>query len=219
MRWSTRPESVMTTIRSRAGVSATTSRCRTVEVDSVGYCTIATRRVSWASSRTARAGRRRDPRRSPGTAGSRRPKWTTADVVDPIDELAVALLGGHPARAGVRLGDVALGPAPPCRRHRCAGDAEVVAFHQRLGSRSAPLGRDEVGDDGAEHLKATVVGKPIWYTSPSSPFWSSAAQLVPRPGECRDGAHRLFARRRRGHQRLALLRCWMPGPGGRDGTQ
>ena len=59
----------MTTIRSRAGVSATTSRCRTVEVDSVGYCTIATCRVSWASSRTAR--RRTSSRSTPDSRNCR----------------------------------------------------------------------------------------------------------------------------------------------------
>ena len=38
------------------------------------------------------------------------------DVRQPVDEQAVALVGRHPARAGVRLGDVALAPrAPPCR--------------------------------------------------------------------------------------------------------
>ena len=37
-----RPESVMTTMSNRAGVSATTSRWRTVEADSVGYWTTAT---------------------------------------------------------------------------------------------------------------------------------------------------------------------------------
>jgi hypothetical protein len=53
-RWSTRPESVMSTSISRAGVTASTSRCRTVERLSVGYCTTATCRVSCASSRTLR---------------------------------------------------------------------------------------------------------------------------------------------------------------------
>ncbi|CFE73880.1 Uncharacterised protein [Mycobacterium tuberculosis] len=44
----------MTTISSRAGVSAITSKWRTVDVDNVGYCTTATWRVSCASNRTAR---------------------------------------------------------------------------------------------------------------------------------------------------------------------
>ena len=44
----------MTTSSSRAGVSAITSRWRTVDTDSVGYCTTATCRVSWARVRTAR---------------------------------------------------------------------------------------------------------------------------------------------------------------------
>jgi hypothetical protein len=45
---------VISTSMSRAGVSATTSQCRTVERVSVGYWMTATCRVSWASSRTLR---------------------------------------------------------------------------------------------------------------------------------------------------------------------
>ncbi len=113
------------------------------------------------------------------------------DVVDPIDELAVALLGGHPARAGVRLGDVALGfQHRHVVAHRGAGDAEVVAFHQRLGT-DRLLGRDEVGDDGTEHLKATVVGTSHLVHLQVVPILrSSAAQLAPTPGECHATAHR-----------------------------
>ena len=144
MRWSTRPESVITTSSSRAGVSATTSRWRTVEVDSVGYCTMATCRVSCASSRTAR--RSTSSRSTPVSRNVRmaRPlrRRQRLDVVDPVDELAVALLGGHPARAGVRLGDVALGlQHGHVVAHGRARHPEVVPLDAATWSRSAPWWR------------------------------------------------------------------------------
>jgi hypothetical protein len=70
------------------------------------------------------------------------------DVVQPVDELAIALFGGHPARAGVWLGDVPLGLQD---RHvvadGCAGNAEVVPLDERLRT-DRLLGGHEVGDDG-----------------------------------------------------------------------
>ncbi len=54
MRCSTRPVLRISTARSLVGASATSSMWRTVEPESVGYCTIATWWVSWASSRTLR---------------------------------------------------------------------------------------------------------------------------------------------------------------------
>src|SRR6476660_4582248 len=117
MRWSTRPESVINTSRSRAGVRATTSRCRTLDVDNVGYCTTATWRVSWASSRTAR---RSTSSRS--TPDSRKDKIARRSEDGPLDE-------------------------------RLRTD--------RL------LGRHEVGDDGTQHLEATVVGATQLFTYPS----------------------------------------------------
>ena len=57
----------------------------------------------------------------------------------PVDEQPVALVGGHPAGAGVRLGDVALllqhGHVVA---HGRAGDAEVVPLDDRSWSRPAP---------------------------------------------------------------------------------
>jgi hypothetical protein len=44
----------ISTTSSRVGASRTSSTWRTVERESVGYCTTATWRVSWASSRTER---------------------------------------------------------------------------------------------------------------------------------------------------------------------
>ena len=89
------------------------------------------------------------------------------DVVEPVDELAVALLGGHPARAGVRLGDVALGLQDGhVVAHGGAGDAEVVPLDERLRT-DRLLGGHEVGDDGAQHLEATVVGATQLFTYPS----------------------------------------------------
>ena len=54
VRWSTRPLSAISTSISRAGVSGTTSRWRTLALVSIGYWTTATCRVSCASSRTER---------------------------------------------------------------------------------------------------------------------------------------------------------------------
>jgi len=53
--------------------------------------------------------------------------------MEPVDELAVALLGGDAAGAGVRLGDVALGLEDGhVVAHRCAGYAEIVPLDQRF---------------------------------------------------------------------------------------
>ena len=88
------------------------------------------------------------------------------DVVEPVDELAVALLGGHSPGAGVRLGDVALGLQ---HRHVVADGrgrhTQVVTLHQGLRT-DRLLGGDEVGDDGAQHLEATVVGTSHWLSPP-----------------------------------------------------
>ena len=98
------------------------------------------------------------------------------DVVEPVDELAVALLGGHPARAGVRLGDVALGlQHRHVVAHGRAGDAEIVALDEGLGA-DRLLGGNEVGDDGAQHLEATVVGTTHCSPPTASILRSSTAQ-------------------------------------------
>ena len=106
-RCSTRPVERISTTSTRAAVSGTTSTCRTVERDSVGYCTIATCRVSWASSRTLRC-----TTSSRSMAPSSRvaiARLSAAlqrlDLAEPVDEQPVALVGGDPAGAGVRLGD------------------------------------------------------------------------------------------------------------------
>ena len=61
------------------------------------------------------------------------------DGGEPVDEQPVALVGGDPPGAGVRLGDVALvlerGHVVADRRRR---DAQVVPLDQRLGARPAP---------------------------------------------------------------------------------
>ena len=80
------------------------------------------------------------------------------DVVDAVDELAVALFRGHPPGAGMRLGDVALGLQ---HRHVVAdgraGDAQVVTLDQ--GFRTDRLLRGhKVGHDCAQYLETTVVG-------------------------------------------------------------
>src|SRR5271154_6565932 len=130
-RWSTRPVSVITTISSRAGVNAMTSRCRTVEVDTGLQKTL---------DGTPLCGR----------------QWF--DVVKPVDELAVALFRRYPTGAGVRLSDVALGLEDGhIVAHRRGRDAEIMPVPQRLRA-DRFLGGDEVGDDRAQHLKAALVG-------------------------------------------------------------
>src|SRR6185312_10918550 len=61
-----------------------------------------------------------------------------------------------------RLSDVALGLE---HRHVVADgrrrDAQVMALHQRLGT-DRFLGGDEVGDNGPQHLKPTVIGTSHW---------------------------------------------------------
>ena len=185
MRWSTRPESVITTSSSRAGVSATTSRCRTLDVDSVGYCTTATCRVSCASSRTAR--RSTSSRSTPDSRNVRiaRPLRSRQrlDVLEPVDELAVALLGGHPARAGVRLGDVALGLQ---HRHVVAhgrtGHAQVVPLDQRSSSRSAPWSATKSATMARSTSKRRSSALPIVHLPPASwhPFYGHQQGQTPR---------------------------------------
>src|SRR5262249_46410482 len=89
------------------------------------------------------------------------------DVVQPVDELAIPLLRGHPARAGVRLGDVTLRLQDRhVVAHGGAGHAEVVTLDERLRT-DRLLGRDKVGDDGAQYLETTVVGATQLFTCPS----------------------------------------------------
>ncbi len=102
------------------------------------------------------------------------------DVIEPIDELPVALLGGYPPGAGVRLGDVALGLQ---HRHIVADrrrrNPEIVPLYQGFRA-DRFLGGDEVGDDRAQHLETTVVGashrrSPPWPVH----FTGSAASGTP----------------------------------------
>ena len=61
------------------------------------------------------------------------------DLRQPVDEQAVALVGGHPARAGVRLGDVARPPpARPCRCARWRWRRRGCAARRSSSSRRAP---------------------------------------------------------------------------------
>ena len=89
------------------------------------------------------------------------------DFVEAVDELAIALLGGHPARTGVWLSDVAL-----CLQdshivaNRRARYAEIVLLDEGLRT-DRLLGGHEVGDDGTQHLEATVVGATQLFTCPS----------------------------------------------------
>ena len=132
----------------------TSSTWRTVERASDGYCTTATWRVSWASSRTVRS-----TTSSRSTAPSRNVRDGALlggahrlDGREPVDEQAVALVGGHPPGAGVRLRRSAPPPrARPCRCGRSrARRRGWCRSTQRLGA-DRLVGRDVVLDDGAQH--------------------------------------------------------------------
>ena len=161
MRWSTRPESVMTHQQQPGRGQRDHLEVPHRRRDSVGYCTTATCRVSWASSRTAAAQHvvEVDPgleeRQDRAPLGRRQ----RLDVVEPVDELPVALVGGDAARAGVRLRDVALvlqhGHVVADGR---AGHPEVVPVDQRLGAdrllggaRSRRRSRAAPRSDGRRH--------------------------------------------------------------------
>ena len=125
----------------------------------LGYCTTATCRVSWASSRTVRC-----TTSSRSTAPTRnaldRPALGRGERLDPgqpVDEEPVALVGRHPAGAGVRLADVALllqhGHVVA---HGGRGDAAGVPLDQGLAA-DRLLGGDVVLDDGAQHVELAIV--------------------------------------------------------------
>ena len=149
----------MTTISSRAGVTAITSRWRTVDVDKrrVLHHRHLTGQLSQQPHRTAQHVVEVDTGLQEALDRPPLGRRQRLDVVDAVDELAVALLGGHPPGAGVRLGDVALGLQ---HRHVVAdggaGHAQVVPVDEGLRT-DRFLGGDEVGNDGAQHLEATVV--------------------------------------------------------------
>ncbi|SHU40718.1 Uncharacterised protein [Mycobacteroides abscessus subsp. abscessus] len=79
------------------------------------------------------------------------------DVLEPVDEFAVALFRGNAPRAGVRLGDVTLGlQHGHIVADGGAGNAQAVPVDQGLGA-DGLLGGDVVGDDGAQHLETPVI--------------------------------------------------------------
>ncbi len=111
LRRSTRPVSVISTSITRAGASDSSSTCRTVDLVSDGYCTTATCRVSCASSRTVRpttSSRSTAPSRKFSLNGLLLGAGHRLDAGELVDEEPVALVGGDPPGAGVRLGDVPL---------------------------------------------------------------------------------------------------------------
>ena len=149
----------ISTTSTRVGASATSSTWRTVERESVGYCTTATWWVSCESSRTERcttSSRSTAPSRKRGDGallgGAHR-----LERGQPVDEQPVALVGRDPAGAGVRLGDEPLllqrGHVVADRGRR---DAEAVPLDEGLGA-DRLLGGDVVLDDRAEHGELAVV--------------------------------------------------------------
>src|SRR6478735_1391325 len=108
-------------------------------------------------------------------------------LVESVDELAVALFGGDPARAGVRLGDVALGLEDRhVVAHGGAGYAQVVPLDERLAA-DWLLGRDEVGDDGAQNFEPTIVG-----TTHRSPPTVLVRETAPLPASYPFYVHHLL---------------------------
>ena len=130
----------------------------------MGYCTTATWRVSCESSRTERpttSSRSTAPSRKVAIARRSR-RAHRLDRGQAVDEEAVALVGRHPAGAGVRLGDE---PLLLQRRHvvahRRGRDAETVPLDERLGA-DRLLGGHVVLHDRAEH------GEPALLLHPAS---------------------------------------------------
>ena len=158
-RCSTRPVLVMTTSSTRDGVRATSSTWRTLDRISDGIL----------HDRDLAGQLREQPHRAPDDVvevdgaveeALDRPPLSAGERLDRrelVDEQAVALVGGDPARAGVRLSDVALVLE---RRHVIADrrrrDTQVVAVDERLGPHGL-LGGDVVLDDGAQHFELAVL--------------------------------------------------------------
>jgi len=98
------------------------------------------------------------------------------DRRQPVDEQPVALVRGHAAGTGVRLGDVTL-----LLEHRHvvadggAGHPERVALDQCLGPHRFPAG-DVVGHDGAQYLQLAVVHRVSLPCVASQGCWHSAQQ-------------------------------------------
>ena len=141
------------------GLSDTSSTWRTVERASVGYCTIATCWVSWASSRTERwitSSRSCAPSRKRGDRAALG-RGQRLDLGEPVDEEAVALVGGDAPGAGVRLGDQ---PLLLERGHvvadRGGRDTQAVPLDEGLAA-DRLAGGDVVLDDRAEHGEPAVL--------------------------------------------------------------
>jgi hypothetical protein len=79
------------------------------------------------------------------------------DARKPVDEQSVSTIGGHPPRAGVRLGDE---PLVLERRHVIAdgrrGDAQIVPLHERLGAHRL-VGGDVVLHDRAQDGESALL--------------------------------------------------------------
>ena len=179
-RCSIRPVEVIRINNSREVDSETSSTCRTVEWLRVGYCTMATCWVTWASSRTVRCSTS-----SRSSAPDRKVWMARCSAADsglhraqPVDEQPVALVGRDPAGAGVRLGDVALFLQ---RGHVVAdggrGDAQIVLLDQSLGP-DGFLAGDVVGDDRAQHLELAVVHVPSSGSGPISRIMSARRRIL-----------------------------------------
>ena len=105
------------------------------------------------------------------------------DGREPVDEEAVAGIGGHPPGAGVRGGDE---PLLLERGHVVAHGrgrhAEVVALEQRLGADRLG-GLDVVLDDGAQHAQPAVLAHHV-VTSGTSRTGGMARVLALSRSEC-----------------------------------
>ena len=155
---STRPVSVMNTVMSRVGPSATSSMWRTRALPNEGYCTSATWLVSCESRRTVRDEHvvEIDRLAEEGLDRLALRRRQRTQVGELVDEDPIALVGRHATGRGVRRRDQLLLFE---QRHVVADGrgrhAEGVPLDDRLRADRLARG-DVVLHDDAEHLEAAV---------------------------------------------------------------
>ena len=159
-RWSTRPESVISTSISRAGVSATSSQVADGRAGQRGVLDDGDLAGELGEQPDAAAQHVVEVDRAveEGLHGAPLGRGQRLDLREPVDEGAVALVGGDAAGAGVRLGD-----EPLVLQHghvvadRGTGHTEIVPVDDHLRS-DGLLGAHVVRDDGAQHREPTLLG-------------------------------------------------------------
>ncbi len=154
--------------------SGTSSTCRT---DGAWSATGTARRRPGGSAARAAApcgpGRRRGRRRRPGSVSMARRSAgrQRLDLREPVDEQPVALVGGDPAGAGVRLGDDSPPPpAPPCRCGSWPGRRPGGAARRAPWSRPA---RGCARSPRRWRAAPRACGRRAWAPPPSASVWHS----------------------------------------------